>query len=190
MKAKDIVTCALFAALMGVGANVAPLLTIGGVPITLQLLFAIIAGGLLGSRLGAFSMAAYLFIGLAGAPIFAQFKGGLGSLFSPTFGYVISFVFVAYLVGKLFEKEKMNWLTYIGAGSLSILVNYGIGTNYMYLAFKYWVAAPEGFSYLMAWSWMVAYLPLDIGVTIMSLILIPRLQKALKRQPVANQPAA
>ncbi|BAQ12005.1 bioy family protein [Bacillus sp. OxB-1] len=190
MKTKDIVICALFAALMGVGANVAPLLTIGGVPITLQLLFAIVAGGLIGSRLGASAMAVYLFIGLAGAPVFAQFKGGPGSILSPTFGYVISFIFVAYIVGKFFEQEKMNWLSYIGAGSLAILVNYVIGTNYMYLAFKYWVAAPEGFSYLMAWSWMGAYLPLDIGVTILSLVLIPRLQKALKRKPIANQPAA
>lgn len=45
MKAREIVICALFAALMGVGANIAPLLTIGGVPITLQLLIAISAGG-------------------------------------------------------------------------------------------------------------------------------------------------
>ena len=187
MNTKDLVICALFAALMGVGANVSPLLTIGGVPITLQLLFAIVAGGLIGSRLGAFSMVAYLFIGLAGAPIFAQFKGGPGSIFSPTFGYVISFIFVAYLVGKFFERERLNWFTYAGAGTLAIIVNYVIGTNYMYLAFNYWVEAPEGFSYLMAWSWMGAYLPLDIAVTILSLNLIPRLQKALKKQPIAKQ---
>lgn len=39
MRTKDIILCALFAALMGIGANVAPFLTIGSVPITFQLLF-------------------------------------------------------------------------------------------------------------------------------------------------------
>lgn len=178
MKAREIVICALFAALMGVGANIAPLLTIGGVPITLQLLIAISAGGLLGSKLGSLSMFAYLFIGLAGAPIFAQFKGGLGSILSPTFGYIISFIVVAYIVGKFFERKTL--FTYVGAGTLAILTNYIIGTNYMYLAYIYWVEAPASFSYVIAWSWMVAYLPLDIGVTILALILIPRLQKVLK----------
>ncbi|WP_153730814.1 biotin transporter BioY [Sporosarcina obsidiansis] len=186
MKTREIVLCALFAALMGVGANIAPLLTIGGVPVTLQLLFAILAGGLLGSRMGSLSMFSYLFIGLAGAPIFAQFKGGLGSILSPTFGYIISFIIVAYIVGKFFE-HKQSLFTYIGAGCLAILANYLIGTNYMYLAYVYWVEAPESFSYLIAWSWMVAYLPLDIGVTILSLVLVPRLQKAIKVQPVRKQ---
>ncbi|MBE1555350.1 biotin transporter BioY [Sporosarcina limicola] len=187
MKAKEIVICSLFAALMGVGANVSPLLMIGAVPITLQLLFAILAGGLIGSRLGSFSMGAYLFLGLVGAPIFAQFKGGPGSIFSPTFGYVISFIFVAYIVGKFFEREKQSIFNSIGAGALAIVANYVIGTNYMYFAFKYWLAAPEGFSYTMAWSWMTAYLPLDIVVTILSLGMLPRLQKTLKQKPLQKQ---
>ncbi|MBO1001647.1 hypothetical protein [Pseudogracilibacillus auburnensis] len=49
MKTKPLILYGLFVALMGVGANVSSFLTIGGVPITLQLLFAILAGGVLGS---------------------------------------------------------------------------------------------------------------------------------------------
>lgn len=186
MKAKEIVVCALFAALMGVGANVSPFLTIGGVPVTLQLLFAVLAGGLLGSRLGSIAMSAYVFIGLAGAPVFAQFKGGLGSVISPTFGYVISFIFVAYIVGKSLERIP-SWMGYLMAGVLAIVINYVIGTNFMYFVYVYWVEAPASFSYVVAWSWMVAYLPLDIGATVLSLVLIPRLQKAIKLMPVRRQ---
>lgn len=177
LRTKDIILCALFAALMGIGANVAPFLTIGSVPITFQLLFAIMAGGLLGSRLGAISMMAYIFIGLAGAPVFAGFKGGIGILVSPTFGFIISFIFVAYIVGKFTENEKEN---YIVAGFLVLVMNYIIGTNLMYLAMKFWAAAPEGFSYGMAWSWMVLYLPLDIVVTVISLTALPKVKAALK----------
>lgn len=190
MKVKEIVICSLFAALMAIGANVSSFLMIGSVPITLQLLFAILAGGLLGSRLGSISMIVYLLLGLVGAPVYAQFKGGLGSLLSPTFGFVISFIFVAYVAGKFFESNKQSILRYVGVGVLVIIVNYFPGTNYMYAAFKYWAAAPDGFSYTMAWSWMVAYLPLDIVVTVLSLVLVPRLQRTLKQKPLYNQTVA
>ncbi len=72
---------------------------------------------------------------------------------------------------------------------LAIITNYLIGTNYMYFAFKYWDAAPDEFSYTMAWSWMVSYFPLDFAVTALSLGLVPRLQKTLKQKPVRNQSA-
>lgn len=181
-KVKIIVYCALFAALMAVGANVSSFLVIGGVPVTLQLMFAILAGGLLGSRLGSLSMVAYLLIGLAGAPVFAQFKGGPAHLLNPTFGFVLSFIFVAYAAGKLIgDRRDVTQKHFVGAGILCIVINYLIGTNLMYLAFKFWAAAPDGFSYLVAWSWMAAYLPIDIVVTLVSLILTVRLRKTLSR---------
>lgn len=176
VKTKQIVLCALFAALMGVGANVSSFLTIGSVPITLQLLVAILAGGLLGSRLGAFSMFAYLFIGLVGAPVFAQFKGGIGAIVSPTFGFIISFIFVSYAVGKCMEIGGHQLKTYVLAGTLAIGANYLIGTNYMYVALKWWAEAPDGFSYLVSWTWMAAYLPLDLVVCAFSFVLLRRLQ--------------
>lgn len=180
LKTRNMVLCGLFAALMAIGANVSPFLTIGGVPITLQLMFAILAGGILGSRIGALAMLTYMFIGLVGAPVFAQFKGGPAQLLSPTFGFIISFIFVAYGTGKLIaEQNAVTKKHYIGAGILSIFSNYIIGTNMMFLAFKLWADAPDGFSYTMAWSWMLAYLPLDIIVTIVSLLILPRLRKAL-----------
>jgi biotin transport system substrate-specific component len=182
-KTKNLVYCGLFAALMGVGANVTSFLTIGGVPITLQLMFAILAGGILGSRIGAFAMVSYIFIGLAGAPVFAQFKGGPSHLLSPTFGFILSFIVVAFVTGKLISDggKVVSRKHYISAGFLSILANYLIGTNLMYLAFKFWAEAPSGFNYGMAWSWMVVYLPVDIAVTIISFVVLPKLRFALKK---------
>src|SRR5690625_1669229 len=79
----------LFVALTAVGANItsiAPFMVVGGVPITLQTFFAILAGTVLGSRLGAFSMFVYMMLGLAGAPVFAQFKGGVAITLFPKIG--------------------------------------------------------------------------------------------------------
>lgn len=181
-KTRNMILSAMFAAFMAVGANLSPFLMIGGVPITLQLLFAMMAGGLLGSRLGAISMLIYMFIGLSGAPVFAQFKGGPAQLLSPTFGFIVSFVFVAFITGKLIgDRQMVTSQHYITAGILSLLCNYVIGTNVMYLAFKLWASAPEGFHYAMAWQWMLAYLPIDIGVTVITLSVLPRIRVALKQ---------
>ncbi|WP_282137086.1 biotin transporter BioY [Rossellomorea aquimaris] len=175
-KTREMVLCGLFAALMAVGANVAPFLMIGGVPVTLQLMFAIIAGGMLGSRVGAKAMTVYLALGLVGAPVFAQFKGGPSSLLSPTFGFILSFIAVALAVGIILERNR-TFGGYLTAGILALLLNYIIGTNFMYLALTFWAEAPGGFSYTVAWGWMVAYLPLDIVVTAVSLVVLQRLYK-------------
>jgi biotin transport system substrate-specific component len=45
----------------------------------------------------------------------------------------------------------------------------------MYFAFKLWADAPDGFSYAVAWSWMVAYLPIDIVVTAVSIAVATKL---------------
>ncbi|MCK4636438.1 MAG: biotin transporter BioY [Methanomicrobia archaeon] len=78
---------------------------IGIVPISLQTLFVLCAGGILG-RKGAIAMVIYLFMGLVGLPVFAGGKGGTGVLMGPTGGYIIEFIFAAYVAGFLIERKK------------------------------------------------------------------------------------
>src|SRR5699024_9617958 len=148
----EMVYVAMFSALMMIGANITsfvPFLIVGGVPITLQTFFAVLAGTLLGKRLGALSMIVYASLGLVGAPVFARFSGGVGSILNPTFGFIISFIFTAYVVGWIVEKsQKLS--TYIIAALLGTAINYLFATNWMYVAYKVWAAAPEGFTYKLA----------------------------------------
>lgn len=95
--------CAVFAALLAAGAYIR--IPTPFAPITLQAEFAIMAGLILGSRLGAISAALYLIMGILGLPVFAQ-GGGIGYVFQPTFGYIIGFVIGAYLAGLVVEKSK------------------------------------------------------------------------------------
>jgi biotin transport system substrate-specific component len=182
MSALSLVYSGMFAALMMIGANItafAPFLTVGGVPITLQTFFALLAGLILGSRLGAISMTVYMFVGLAGAPVFAKFSGGFGSIISPTFGFIISFIFVAYIVGKIVEKNgHLN--SYIFAALVGCTINYLFGTNWMYFAYKLWAAAPDAFTYKIAWLWMVPPLPKDIFLSVLAGIFGHRMYKVLK----------
>ncbi|UOQ91610.1 biotin transporter BioY [Halobacillus shinanisalinarum] len=177
----DLTMGSLFVAMMAVGANItsiAPFMVIGGVPITLQTFFAILAGLILGSRLGALSLFTYMLLGLAGAPIFAQFKGGFAILLSPTFGFIVSFILIAYIAGKMAE-HKRSLPMYISAAILAMAINYIFGTNWMYAAYLLWFDAPEGFTYKMAWYWMVFPLPKDIVLSIFAGVMAYRLETGI-----------
>lgn len=183
----DLVLVAMFAALMAIGANVTSFLVIGSVPVTMQTLFAILAGALLGRRLGALSMTVYLLVGLVGFPVFAQFKGGLGTLISPTFGFLLSFILVAFATGLIIEKSKEKSLnTFVVACFVGLIINYVVGTHYMYFSFQF-LANLDAVSYQLAWTWMAAPLVKDVILTLFAAVLSKRIygvvQKSISRTP-------
>ncbi|KUP05012.1 biotin biosynthesis protein BioC [Bacillus coahuilensis m2-6] len=159
----DLTYGALFVAFMAIGANIkaiAPFLQFNGIPITLQTFFAVLAGVVLGKKLGSFSMVVYMLVGFVGAPVFADFTGGPSALLKSSFGFIISYIFAAYIAGWIAEKSQ-HVAAFITAAFAGTIVNYAFGTTWMYFAFKFWLEAPEGFSYGMAWLWMVPFMPKD-----------------------------
>ena len=70
---KDMIMCALFTALIAVGAFIK--VPVPVVPFTLQFLFTMLAGLIMGGRLGAISVGLYAVLGLVGLPIFAEGGG-------------------------------------------------------------------------------------------------------------------
>lgn len=137
----DITVGALFVVLMMIGANIAiwlPFLKVsfGGatVPISLQTFFAILAGLVLGRKLGSFSILVYLFVGAIGIPVFAELQGGIGQFLSPTGGFLISFPIVAWISGWISERfGNGQFTTYLFASFGGLIINYVIGTPYLYL---------------------------------------------------------
>lgn len=94
-----------FAALTGIGA----LLRIphAPVPVTMQVFFALLAGLALGPAWGAASQAAYILMGLCGAPFFAAPPyAGPAVLFGPTGGYLWGFVLGAWAAGLIGERAR------------------------------------------------------------------------------------
>lgn len=74
------------------------------VPITGQTFAVLLTGALLGSRLGALAMIAYLVEGASGLPFFHAGHGGLPHLLGPTAGYLWSYPAAAFVVGLLAER--------------------------------------------------------------------------------------
>ncbi len=101
--ATEIALVASFAALVAACAQLTlPLVGIP-VPVTLQTFGVALAGAVLGARRGALAVGLYLVVGLAGAPVFAQFGGGLGVVGRPSFGYLAAFPLAAFVTGYFCE---------------------------------------------------------------------------------------
>ena len=76
---------------------------LGDVPITGQTFAVLLTGALLGSRLGAAAVIAYLIEGAVGLPFFAAGGSGLARFMGPTGGYLIAFPAAAFVTGAFAE---------------------------------------------------------------------------------------
>lgn len=136
---RDVVFGGLFVALMAVGAFIKIMLPIGPFQVTfsLQFFFALLAGFLLGAKLGALSVTAYLILGLVGLPIFAH-GGGPAYLMKPTFGFLIGFVAAAFVAGLVANRqEKVRVPQLILAAFLGEMAYYLCGLVYYYIMFNF-----------------------------------------------------
>lgn len=100
---------------------------------TMQSVFVLLSGVLLGPRLASYSQLVYILIGLAGFPVFAGGRGGLSSFLSPSFGFVLSFVLAANIVGRLLEARDYTKKNILLALVLGNTVIFSLGLAYMHL---------------------------------------------------------
>lgn len=99
---------------------------IGPIPITGQSFAVLLTGMLLGSRLGAAAVIAYLIEGAIGLPFFAGGGAGLVRFLGPTAGYLVAFPAAAFIVGAFAEhgwdKRYPTAVAAMAIGSLIILL--------------------------------------------------------------------
>lgn len=124
MKLKMMTRISIMAALTAIGAFIIIPLPGSPVPVTFQLLFTFLAGGLLGSKGGFYSQLIYILLGAAGLPIFAGGSGGIGALVGPSAGYIYGFLIAGYISG-LGSKKFKNKIIYNLVG---LIIVYLLGT--------------------------------------------------------------
>ena len=168
--------CAMFTVLIAVGAFIK--IPIPVVPFTLQFLFTMMAGLLLGGRLGAVSVLLYAVLGLAGLPVFSE-GGGIWYLAKPSFGYIIGFILASYLTGKLTEKMgKFQLSKVLGANFAGLLVVYSVGMLYYYIICNYVIHTPIGLWPLFLYCFLLA-VPGDLCLCVAAAFLYRRLRPVL-----------
>ena len=173
---RDMTLCALFTALTAVGAFIR--IPVPVVPFTVQFLFTMLAGLLLGGKLGAVSVALYAFLGLVGLPIFAE-GGGFWYILKPSFGYIIGFIVASYVTGKM--TEKLDGLTFgkiLAANFTGLAIVYGAGMVYYYVICNFVINSPIGLWPLFLYCFLLA-VPGDICLCFVAAVLTRRLKPVL-----------
>lgn len=99
---RELVLSSLFVALIAIGAIIR--IPLGSTVYTLQFLATLLAGALLGGRLGALAVLTYTVMGLVGLPVFAS-GGGPSYILQPTFGYLVAFMLQAYVGGTYIRRS-------------------------------------------------------------------------------------
>ena len=131
---KDIAYIGIFTALMAICSWISLPLP-SGIPVTLQTFGVFLAVGILGGRRGTLAVAAYLLLGLVGAPVLAGFSGGVGSYLTPSGGYLVGFLFTALLMWgmeRLLGQKK--WVLLLSM-VLGLAVCYAFGTAWFMVAY-------------------------------------------------------
>lgn len=158
LEARDMTQIALFTAMMAISSLFA--LPIGPVPITLQVFLFLLIPALLGAYKGTISMALYVTLGLIGMPVFAGGSGGLQSILSPSFGYLLAYIVLAPLVGKLGEKD-LPFLPMLTGMAIVILFLYSIGMTYQYIIMNYVLGTSITWSAILSIN-LFTFLPFDL----------------------------
>lgn len=113
------------------------------VPITGQTFAVLLTGALLGSRLGAAAMIAYLVEGAVGLPFFSEGRGGIGHILGPTGGYLVAFPAAAFITGAFAEngwdKRFLSAAAAMAVGSVLII--------------------------LAGWAWLSQFMPAAVAFT-------------------------
>lgn len=176
LNTKDITKIGMFTALTAIGASIS--IPLGPVPITLQSLFVLLSGLVLGSRKAFFSQTAYVLLGLAGLPVFAGFSGGIQSVTNPSFGFVIGFVAAAFSAGKISEKQTCSTKNSALSVLVGTLVIYAIGIPYMYYVLNIILAKNLNIIQILSMG-MFMFIPGDILKAVIAVIIGKKLQGKL-----------
>jgi biotin transport system substrate-specific component len=144
----------LFAAVLtGAAAQLAVTVPWTAVPFTLQPVAVVLAGAVLGARLGALSQTLYLALGVTGAAMFALspvLAPGVARLVGPTGGFLLAFPLAAFATGWLADR---GWTrTYVGAVAAMLG-----GLAVLYAGGGLWLAALAGPSSVVTlWAFAAA----------------------------------
>jgi biotin transport system substrate-specific component len=183
LSARELSLVALFAALSGIGGFIR--IPIPYVPLTLQTLMVMFSGLILGGRLAALSQLVYLLVGLMGIPIFAH-GGGPGYVLQPTFGYLLGFIFGAYIIGNITERydslKRSLLFVALLAGTLAIYVP---GVTVLYLNLNFIQQKAVSLSTAIKIGCLVV-LPGDLIKIALVLYLGPLLHQRLKVSKAGN----
>ena len=105
MTIKRIAIDSIFLALLIVSSYIS--IPLSDISLTLQVLVVLLLALILPFIDSEIIIIIYIVMGLIGIPVFSNFSGGISKIFTPSFGFILSFIFVPIIV-KLLSKLKIK----------------------------------------------------------------------------------
>jgi biotin transport system substrate-specific component len=156
LSVQDITTVGVFTAMTAVFSQIVVVLPFIPVPISFGQVSVYICGMLLLPSRAMLAQVCFLLLGAVGLPVFGEFKGGLGALFGPTGGYLLTYP--------------------IMAGMVSVALNSRVGLGLASRYGKPWIYASSSVSiiaaHLLLYSGGTAWLAFSLEKTFSDALLI------------------
>ena len=150
---------------------------VGAIPISLQTFAVFICSLILGWK-ASLVFLTYTILGLVGLPIFTS-GGGFAYIYSPTFGFIISFIVASLVIGIASNSEK-KYLKYITSLCGLLIVNI-IGVAYMYFIFNFYMDASYSLLYIIQIG-VSPFILKDIIIAVVSCIIYSRIKIVLDKK--------
>ena len=115
----------------------------------------------------------YLLTGAVGLPVFAGFAGGVQQIAGASGGYLIGYLFLAVIGGRLAERWKKHLLFQ----ALGLF----IGMLFCYLFGTLWLTYQAGMEFQTAlWVGVIPYAPFDVAKIAAALVIYSKTKERLK----------
>ncbi len=175
MKTRDMVLCAVFAAVLCVCAVIT--IPIGPVPITLGTLGVMLAASALGAKKGTIAVIVYILLGAVGLPVFSGFKGGLQVIAGPTGGYITAYILTSLFIGIFTKKPEGKKLLAMGRTALCCFI--GVIICYFFGTLQFMLVQKTGFAESLGLC-VLPFIPFDALKAVLAGYLSYPLRRALR----------
>lgn len=138
---------------------------------TLAIYFVVYVAGM---RLGALSCLVYLLLGFVGVPVFSSFTSGPAKLLGPTGGYLIGYLFLAFICGAFIDKWPKKIYVHF-AGMI-------VGTVVFYLFGTVWLAYQAGMSFWAALgAGVLPFIPGDLAKIVAAILVGSQVKQKVQK---------
>ena len=177
MKKSNIQNLTLTALVAAILCVMGPLvIPIGMIPMSLTNMVIYLAI-ILDKKRATISVVIYLLIGFVGLPVFAGFTGGVGKLLGPTGGYLIGYLVLSWIAGKV--SEALNRVQRTEKLKMKQMLALGVGTLGLYLVGTLWLMVQSNLTLVSALS--VGVLPFVV-FDIMKIVAAVALGNSIKKR--------
>lgn len=172
MKTKVLTRVTMMVALMIVSGVLTIPLPGLPVPIVLQNMMMMLAGGLLGKKYGPLAVSVFLLMVAVGLPVLSGGRGGIAIFASASGGFLLGYVLAPLVIGYLLEK---NWENLTFPKAVLIFIVGGALLIDFFGSFS--MAYYMGNSWLNGLKMTLAFVPLDTVKAILAAWITLRLKK-------------